>query len=90
MTEPRDTKIKRLRMRSMRRGIKEMDLILQAFAETHLNGFSDQALVLYDQLLLENDHDIYGWIGGQLPTPAQYLDLVTQIALEAEGVTRPD
>ena len=90
MTEPRDTKIKRLRMRSMRRGIKEMDLILQAFAETHLNGISDQALELYDQLLLENDHDIYGWIGGQLPTPAQYLDLVTQIALEAEGVTRPD
>ncbi|EBA12611.1 succinate dehydrogenase assembly factor 2 [Roseobacter sp. CCS2] len=90
MTERRDTMIKRLRMRSMRRGIKEMDLILQAFADAHLDAFSDEDLVLYDQLLSENDHDIYGWVGGQFPTPAQYLDLVTQIAKGAEGVTRPD
>lgn len=76
-------------MRSMRRGIKEMDLILSAFADARLDGFSDEALTLYDQLLSENDHDIYGWIGGQLPTPEEYLDLVTQIADGAEGVTRP-
>ncbi|MEL6685482.1 MAG: succinate dehydrogenase assembly factor 2 [Pseudomonadota bacterium] len=90
MVENRETMIKRLRMRSMRRGIKEMDLILQAFADAHLDSFADEALVLYDQLLSENDHDIYGWIGGQFPTPEHYLDLVTQIAQGAEGVTRPD
>ena len=89
MTENRETMIKRLRMRSMRRGIKEMDLILQAFADAHLDQFSEEELVLYDQLLSENDHDIYGWIGGQFPTPGAYLDLVTQIAQGAEGVTRP-
>ncbi|PJI92475.1 antitoxin CptB [Yoonia maricola] len=89
MTETREIMIKRLRMRSMRRGIKEMDVILQAFADAHLDEFSDQALLLYDQLLSENDHDIYGWIGGQFSTPAVYLDLVTQIARGAEGVTRP-
>lgn len=90
MTENRETMIKRLRMRSMRRGIKEMDLILQAFAEAHLNGFTDDALVLYDQLLSENDHDIYGWVGGQFPVPEVYLDLVSRIAAGARGVTRPD
>ena len=89
MTETRETMIKRLRMRSMRRGIKEMDLILQAFAEDHLDGFSEDDLILYDQLLSENDHDIYGWIGGQFPTPEAYLELVTQIASGANGVTRP-
>ena len=89
MTETRETMIKRLRMRSMRRGIKEMDLILQAFADAHLDQFSEEELVLYDQLLSENDHDIYGWIGGMFPTPGPYLDLVTQIAQGAEGVTRP-
>lgn len=73
----------------MRRGIKEMDLILSAFADAHLADFSDKDLALYDQLLSENDHDIYGWIGGQFPTPATYLNLVTQIATGAEGVTRP-
>lgn len=89
MTETRDIMIKRLRMRSMRRGIKEMDLILKAFSDQNLDSFSDEGLVLYDQLLSENDHDIYGWIGGQFPTPEAYLELVLQISKGAEGVTRP-
>ncbi|MDB4111993.1 succinate dehydrogenase assembly factor 2 [Yoonia sp.] len=89
MTEDRETMIKRLRMRSMRRGIKEMDLILQAFADANLAGFTDDALVLYDQLLSENDHDIYGWVGGQFAVPEEYLDLVSQIADGAQGVTKP-
>ncbi|WP_333714523.1 succinate dehydrogenase assembly factor 2 [Yoonia sp.] len=89
MTETRDTKIKRLRMRSMRRGIKEMDLILSAYADAHLAGFSDDALVLYDRLLSENDHDLYAWVGGQCAVPGDYLDLVTHIASTAEGVVKP-
>jgi antitoxin CptB len=89
MTETRETMIKRLRMRSMRRGIKEMDLILSAFADAHLADFSDETLTLYDQLLSENDHDLYGWVGGQFPVPEEYLDLVTRIAAGAQGVTRP-
>lgn len=89
MSETREIMIKRLRMRSMRRGIKEMDLILSSFADANLDGFSDDALMLYDQLLSENDHDIYGWVGGQFPVPEAYLDLVTHIAAGAQGVTRP-
>lgn len=89
MTETRETMIKRLRMRSMRRGIKEMDLILSAYADAHIESFSDEALTLYDQLLSENDHDLYGWIGGQFPVPEEYLDLITQISAGAEGVTKP-
>ncbi|MEM8536498.1 MAG: succinate dehydrogenase assembly factor 2 [Pseudomonadota bacterium] len=89
MAETRDVMIKRLRMRSMRRGIKEMDLILSAFADEHLDGMAVEALTLYDQLLSENDHDLYGWIGGQFAVPEEYLDLITHIAAEAEGVTRP-
>jgi len=89
MTETRETMIKRLRMRSMRRGIKEMDLILSAFADAHLDSFGEEGLVLYDQLLSENDHDIYGWVGGQFAVPEHYLDLVTQIAQGAQGVTKP-
>ena len=88
MTEDRQTMIKRLRMRSMRRGIKEMDLILSAFADAQLDGFSDSELALYDALLAENDHDLYAWIGGQLPTPVAYLDLITRIAATAQGVAR--
>lgn len=90
MSEPRETAVKRLAMRSMRRGIKEMDLILSAFASTALQGMDAAELAHYDDLLEENDHDIYGWVSGQFPTPAHYLALVTQIAAGAKGVSRPD
>ncbi len=89
MNEDRQTTIKRLRMRSMRRGIKEMDLILSAFADAHLEAMSADALALYDRLLSENDHDIYGWIGGQFSVPDHYDGLIAQIAQQAHGVTRP-
>lgn len=89
MTESRDHMIKRMRMRSMRRGIKEMDLILSAFADAHLDGMQADDLTLYDQLLAENDHDIYGWVGGQFTVPDRYADLIALISNGAEGVTRP-
>lgn len=73
----------------MRRGIKEMDLILSAYADTHLDDFSDNALALYDRLLNENDHDLYGWIGGQFAVPEEYLDMITHIAAGAHGVSKP-
>ena len=88
MTETRETKIKRLKMRSMRRGIKEMDLILQAFADANIQDLDDETLTLYDALLSENDHDLYAWVGGQMPTPPEYLDLVTRIAAGAQGLVR--
>lgn len=87
--EPRDTKLRRLRMRSMRRGIKEMDLILQDFATRRLETMSEAELQLYDRLLSENDHDIYAWISGAMPAPERYAALAAEIETGARGVTRP-
>ena len=89
MTEPRDIMIKRLAMRSMRRGIKEMDLILSAYAAAHLDHLSDADLRLYDSLLSENDHDIYGWITGQANPPAAYAAMMGDITALAAGLTKP-
>lgn len=87
--ETRETKIKRLRMRSMRRGIKEMDLIFSAYADRHITDLSDDDLVLYDALLSENDHDIYGWITRQAQAPDQYAQMMSVITDLAAGLTRP-
>lgn len=89
MTEARETKIKRLRMRSMRRGIKEMDLIFSAYADRHITDLSDDDLTLYDALLSENDHDIYGWITRQGTPPAKYAPMMAVITDLASGLTRP-
>ncbi|WP_322895163.1 MULTISPECIES: succinate dehydrogenase assembly factor 2 [unclassified Yoonia] len=89
MTELIEHKRKRLHMRSMRRGIKEMDLILSAFAAEYLAAMDADELTLYDALLSENDHDLYGWVGGQFAVPDIYADLIARIAEGAQGVTRP-
>lgn len=89
MNEDRETKVRRLRMRSMRRGIREMDLILIAFSEAALASMTDDELALYDALLSENDHDLYLWIAGQQETPPPYAALVGRIGGMASGLTRP-
>ena len=80
MTEPREHQIKRLTMRSMRRGIKEMDIILSRYAERRLEGFDDNMLARYDALLSENDQDLYQWVSGQKPPPAALQDMIADIA----------
>lgn len=85
MTEHRDTKLKRLHMRSIRRGIKEMDLILTDWAQHELPGMSDADLDAYDALLAENDQALYAWICGHEAAPKAHTDLVARIAERAHG-----
>jgi antitoxin CptB len=80
MTETAEARIKRLKMRSMRRGIKEMDLILSAYADRTLPRMDDAALELYDALLSENDQDLYQWVTGQSAPPDHYEALIAEIA----------
>ena len=79
LNEPRETQIKRLYMRSIRRGIKEMDVILMDYADNKLREMSDAELAMYDALLAENDHDLYQWITGQVATPPAFLDMISEI-----------
>lgn len=80
MTEPRDHQLKRLTMRSMRRGIKEMDIILSRYAELRLEGFDETQLAQYDALLSENDQDLYQWVSGQKPPPEPLHEMISDIA----------
>ena len=83
--EPIEHRRKRLYMRSIRRGIKEMDLILTAYADAKLAGMSADALTLYDQFLSENDHDLYQWVTGQVASPVEYGSLVHDIQAQVNG-----
>jgi len=87
--EGRDIRVKRLAMRSMRRGIKEMDLILSAYAGEHLSAMDDAELDLYEVLLEESDHDLYRWVSGQDHAPDRFAALIAQIASGAVGIVRP-
>ncbi len=85
MTETREIRIKRLKMRAMRRGIKEMDLILSAYADRNLAAMSDTDLDEFELLLHENDQDLYQWVTGQTPMPPRFEALVSKIGKTFEA-----
>lgn len=70
---------KRLQMRSMRRGTKEMDLILGSYAASRLVSMDRFALDLYEALLWESDQELYSWIMGQTHAPGRYSGLIEDI-----------
>ena len=78
-TEDRTIRLKRLSMRSMRRGTKEMDIVLSGFCASNLAEMDEEALDTYEALLLENDQDLYQWITGQVVSIQRYENLIWQI-----------
>ena len=77
--ETAEARVKRLSMRSWRRGTKEMDLVLGPYADAHLGSMGEAALVLYDQMLEENDQDLITWVMGTVPTPDRFAGLIAEI-----------
>jgi antitoxin CptB len=78
--ETLEARLKRMRMRSWRRGTKEMDLILGPFGDRNLGTMSASDLDAYDRLLIENDQDLYQWVTGQRTPPEHLSDLINTLA----------
>ena len=85
MTETAEARLKRMRMRSWRRGTKEMDLVLGPWADAHLETLDEGRLAVYDRLLEENDQDLMAWILGQASPPAAIAPLLAEIAAHARA-----
>lgn len=79
MTETRDTRLKRLYMRSWRRGMKEMDLVLGQFADQELKKLSDEDLDQFETILDLPDQELYTWVTGAVSEPPQHADIMNKI-----------
>lgn len=49
-----------------------MDLILGPFADRHVPGFSAEELRQFEEILTHNDPDLYAWVTGAAPVPANF------------------
>lgn len=94
MSDP--DRLKRLRMRAWRRGIKEMDLILGPWADERAAALSEAEIDLTEALLGENDHDLYQWVTARIGTnsgqprgPVAYGALLDAIAAHAAARLAP-
>jgi len=45
---------------------------LGGYAKTHIETMSEDEVTMFEDLLGAKDHDIYAWITGTLPVPANY------------------
>jgi antitoxin CptB len=60
---------RRLRFRAWHRGIREMDLLMGAFADARLAGLDEHELGLFEKLMDLPDQEVFAWLTGQLPVP---------------------
>lgn len=88
LTETPDARLKRMKMRSWRRGTKEMDLVLGPWADAHLDALPAEQLDTYEVLLAENDQDLMAWIFGQAQPAPAIAPLLAQITAFARDRLR--
>lgn len=73
-------RIKRLRYRSWHRGCKETDLVLGEFCDAHITTLNEADLTAFEQLLEEDDAEIWDWLTGKAVPPKQdYEPLLEQL-----------
>ncbi len=61
---------KKMLFRSWHRGTREIDLLLGRFADEYISKLTDVEVLQYEELLTNNDPDIYSWISGKEAPPA--------------------
>lgn len=67
-----DERRRKLKFRAWRRGFREMDLLMGSFADAHLSGLSDDDVSEFERLLSTPDWEVYAWLIGQKPVPANF------------------
>jgi antitoxin CptB len=73
MSDPElDIRRNKLRFRAWRRGFREADLILGAFADAQLAAMREEQLDAFEILIDQPDHDLYGWIIGRDEAPEAF------------------
>jgi antitoxin CptB len=61
---------KKLLWRATHRGIKEMDIVVGGFAETHLASMNQSEIKTFQDILEIADQDLLGWMTRQSDIPA--------------------
>lgn len=56
-----------------------MDLILGRFWDEAGNALGASELDLYEDLLGENDQELYAWVGGECEPPDRFVCLIARI-----------
>ena len=79
---------KRLLFRAWHRGIRETDLILGRFADTHAATFDADEIAEFESLLDLPDRDILAWVTGADAIPGEAASAMLDRVLAFHNATR--
>ncbi len=71
-----DPKFRRVMHRAHYMGSNENDILFGGFAEKYLASLSPAQLDKFEALLANNDTDLFNWVTGKEPVPAEWDDEV--------------
>lgn len=71
-SEGLDERRRRLLFRAWRRGTRELDLIMGRFLDEAITTLSEAEVEEFERLCDVPDLELYGWIVGSIPVPAEY------------------
>jgi antitoxin CptB len=78
-----EAQLKRLRWRC-RRGTRELDALLGGWLDRHIEGSDDAAIQAFDELLDQQDPELWDWLTGHAEPPrADWRALVAAIRRHA-------
>ncbi len=72
-----------------RRGIREMDILLQDYLELYYDTSSADEQNTFEELLDEADLDILSWIMQKTPPDEKYISIITCIRKSTEKSKKP-
>ena len=78
----KNNELNRLIYNSWHRGCKETDILLGDFAKAQIHLLENKELLIYSELLEENDWDIYEWLLNEKATfPLKYKLILEKIRI---------
>lgn len=69
-----------------RRGMLELDLLLVPFAGNHLQELDASLLSMYQELLKEEDQDLFMWLTQREPAPTENLRTIIGLILSRKSI----
>lgn len=69
--------------------MREMDLLLGPFADAELEALAPAGLAAFEDLLSENDQDLFSWLVRRDAAPARHHAICERIAAH-HGIDWPD
>lgn len=71
-SETLDPRRRKILFRAWHRGTREMDLLMGRYADHALAGLSSTDLDAFEALIEVPDRDLFAWVTGAAPVPANY------------------